>query len=70
MQQPYDYLALVPVVEGAGGKITNWSGESLKWLPEVGNISCLHGISGSRHARLRILSIIWIIYTALPCTQV
>ncbi len=24
--QPYDILALVPVVEGAGGKITNWHG--------------------------------------------
>lgn len=34
--QPYDYLALVPVVEGAGGKITNWSGESLRWWPEIG----------------------------------
>lgn len=44
MQQPYDYLALVPVVEGAGGTITNWSGESLKWLPEIGIISCLNGI--------------------------
>jgi len=27
--QPYDYCALVPVVEGAGGKISNWSGETL-----------------------------------------
>lgn len=27
--QPYDYLALVPVVEGAGGVITDWSGAPL-----------------------------------------
>ncbi|MEA3292283.1 MAG: inositol monophosphatase family protein, partial [Pseudomonadota bacterium] len=27
--QPYDYLALAPVVEGAGGVITDWSGNSL-----------------------------------------
>ncbi len=27
--QPYDYLALVPVVEGAGGVITDWSGRPL-----------------------------------------
>ncbi len=27
--QPYDYLALAPVVEGAGGVITDWSGRSL-----------------------------------------
>ena len=26
---PYDYLALVPVIEGAGGVITDWRGESL-----------------------------------------
>ncbi|EAQ02148.1 Inositol monophosphatase family protein [Pseudooceanicola batsensis HTCC2597] len=26
---PYDYLALVPVVEGAGGVITDWNGKSL-----------------------------------------
>ena len=26
---PYDYLALVPVIEGAGGIITDWRGESL-----------------------------------------
>ena len=27
--QPYDYLALAPVVEGAGGVITDWSGNPL-----------------------------------------
>lgn len=27
--KPYDYCALVPVVEGAGGKITDWDGRSL-----------------------------------------
>jgi len=27
--QPYDYAALVPVVEGAGGIITDWAGEAL-----------------------------------------
>ncbi len=27
--QPYDYLALVPVVTGAGGRITDWSGGPL-----------------------------------------
>lgn len=25
----FDYLALVPVVEGAGGKITDWNGAKL-----------------------------------------
>lgn len=27
--QPYDYLALTPVIEGAGGTITDWSGRPL-----------------------------------------
>lgn len=27
--QPYDYMALVPMVEGAGGVITDWSGAPL-----------------------------------------
>jgi len=31
--KPYDYLALVPVVEGAGGTITDWRGEKLRWRP-------------------------------------
>lgn len=26
---PYDYCALVPVVEGAGGKLTDWAGQPL-----------------------------------------
>eukprot|EP00897_Mesotaenium_endlicherianum_P002893 jgi/Mesen1/2631/ME000166S01757 len=28
--QPWDYLALVPVVEGAGGVMTDWRGEDLR----------------------------------------
>jgi inositol-phosphate phosphatase/L-galactose 1-phosphate phosphatase/histidinol-phosphatase len=27
--QPYDYLALMPVIEGAGGVITDWAGQPL-----------------------------------------
>ena len=27
--QPYDFLALVPVIEGAGGVITDWKGHQL-----------------------------------------
>ncbi|KGD99081.1 histidinol phosphate phosphatase [Achromobacter sp. RTa] len=27
--QPYDYLSLMPVIEGAGGVITDWSGQPL-----------------------------------------
>lgn len=29
--QPYDFLSLIPVIEGAGGVITDWEGNQLKW---------------------------------------
>ena len=28
---PYDYMALVPVIQGAGGVITDWQGGQLRW---------------------------------------
>ncbi|XP_028765729.1 bifunctional phosphatase IMPL2, chloroplastic isoform X2 [Neltuma alba] len=29
--KPYDFLALIPVIEGAGGVITDWKGDELYW---------------------------------------
>ncbi|KAG9449757.1 hypothetical protein H6P81_009722 [Aristolochia fimbriata] len=29
--KPYDFLSLVPVIEGAGGLITDWKGQRLHW---------------------------------------
>ena len=29
--KPYDYMALVPIIEGAGGVITDWKGAPLHW---------------------------------------
>jgi myo-inositol-1(or 4)-monophosphatase len=29
--QPHDFMALVPVVEGAGGRISDWEGRPLGW---------------------------------------
>lgn len=29
--KPYDFLALIPVIKGAGGTITDWKGEELQW---------------------------------------
>jgi hypothetical protein len=34
-------------VEGAGGVITNWNGQKLRWLPEIGTISHLFDMDGS-----------------------
>ena len=31
--KPYDYCALVPVIEGAGGVITDWQGGALAKMP-------------------------------------
>ncbi|WJX42456.1 Bifunctional phosphatase IMPL2, chloroplastic [Trifolium repens] len=29
--KPYDFLALIPVIEGSGGVITDWKGHQLRW---------------------------------------
>eukprot|EP00210_Caulerpa_lentillifera_P004268 g4071.t1 len=29
--QVFDYMAMVPIVQGAGGVITDWSGEAFEW---------------------------------------
>ncbi|XP_021762183.1 bifunctional phosphatase IMPL2, chloroplastic-like [Chenopodium quinoa] len=29
--QPYDFLAFIPIIEGAGGIITDWAGQKLRW---------------------------------------
>lgn len=35
--KPYDYLALIPVVEGAGGLISDWNGEALT-MDSIGQV--------------------------------
>ena len=29
--KPYEYMAMVPIVKGAGGTFTDWKGEELRW---------------------------------------
>lgn len=29
--KPYDYMALIPIIEGAGGRVTDWRGAPLRW---------------------------------------
>ncbi|MEW5299246.1 MAG: hypothetical protein WDW38_003341 [Sanguina aurantia] len=31
--KPYDYMALVPIIQGAGGCVTDWRGQPLRWSP-------------------------------------
>jgi len=35
--KPYDYMALVPIIKGAGGCITDWAGGALSWQPNPGD---------------------------------
>ncbi|KAL3350758.1 hypothetical protein AABB24_023270, partial [Solanum stoloniferum] len=35
--KPYDFLSLVPVVEGAGGTITDWKGQHFNWKASAGS---------------------------------
>eukprot|EP00775_Hariotina_reticulata_P004006 gene4006-4257_t len=37
--KPYDYMALVPVIQGAGGVITDWSGQPLCWKLSEGDVA-------------------------------
>ncbi|GIL71648.1 hypothetical protein Vretifemale_2164 [Volvox reticuliferus] len=44
--KPYDYMALVPVVQGAGGVMTDWSGQPLVWQPSPGATDLKSGWPG------------------------
>ncbi|XP_057493625.1 bifunctional phosphatase IMPL2, chloroplastic [Actinidia eriantha] len=33
--KPYDFLSLIPVIEGAGGVITDWKGHQLQWEASI-----------------------------------
>ncbi|CAD7701623.1 unnamed protein product [Ostreobium quekettii] len=43
---PYDYMALVPVVEGAGGVMTDWQGRLLRWRGAGGLQEALEASTG------------------------
>ncbi|KAK9811291.1 hypothetical protein WJX72_001256 [[Myrmecia] bisecta] len=44
--KPYDYMALVPVVEGAGGVMTDWQGNHLHWPITAGESYALGSLPG------------------------
>lgn len=47
--KPYDFLALVPILEGAGGVMTDWMGEALRLDPET--ITEAHEVVAAGDAR-------------------
>lgn len=53
--QPYDYCALVPIVQGAGGIMTNWRGEPLGL--NSGSTVLAAGDSVTHQAALGLLSV-------------
>jgi inositol-phosphate phosphatase / L-galactose 1-phosphate phosphatase / histidinol-phosphatase len=53
--QPYDYCALVPIVQGAGGVMSNWRGEPLG-LNSGGTVLAA-GDSAAHQAALALLSV-------------
>lgn len=56
---PYDYAALIPVIEGAGGVITDWNGDALGFDagPKSKSISVLAAADKNLHAEaVKILS--------------
>ncbi len=52
--KPYDFMALVPVIEGAGGKITDWSGAPLH-LESAGMV-CAAGDERIHRQALEVLA--------------
>ncbi|KAG2437812.1 hypothetical protein HXX76_005432 [Chlamydomonas incerta] len=44
--KPYDYMALVPVVQGAGGVMSDWRGRPLVWQPTPGATDLKSGWPG------------------------
>ena len=36
--KPYDYMALVPIVKGAGGHMTDWKGDELRFIADQASL--------------------------------
>ena len=53
--QPYDYLALVPIIEGAGGLVRDWEGNRLR-LGYTGDKVLAAGNAVLAHKALKLLS--------------
>lgn len=47
--RPFDLLVMVPVIEGAGGIISNWEGGKL-WLDSMGQVAAVDSLE--LHAEL------------------
>jgi inositol-phosphate phosphatase/L-galactose 1-phosphate phosphatase/histidinol-phosphatase len=52
--KPYDFAALVPVIQGAGGVMTDWSGQPLT-IESVGRV-CAAGDARTHAEALRVLA--------------
>ena len=71
--KPYDYLALVPVVEGAGGVVSDWEGDPLTWQPGLDGLKkhqgrryCALGGAGKHFTRSIILCALYEVHVMNP----
>ncbi|MQL82611.1 hypothetical protein Taro_015114 [Colocasia esculenta] len=50
--KPYDFLSLIPVIEGAGGTITDWKGQDLYWEASPDSIATSFNVVAAGDPRL------------------
>ncbi|EFN53278.1 hypothetical protein CHLNCDRAFT_58575 [Chlorella variabilis] len=56
--KPYDYMALVPVIQGAGGVVTDWRGQPLRWQGDVAACSGEVVAAGDARAHQQALELL------------
>lgn len=50
--KPYDFLSLVPVIEGAGGSITDWKGNKLIWEASANSVATSFNVAAAGDLQL------------------
>lgn len=58
--KPYDFLSLVPVIEGAGGAITDWKGNQLQWEASSDSSPASYNVvaAGDKQLHQQVLSLL------------
>nr|GLL47401.1 bifunctional phosphatase IMPL2, chloroplastic [Ipomoea trifida] len=58
--KPYDFLALIPVIQGAGGIITDWKGHKLNWDASLGSPATSFNVAaaGDKHVHKQALDLL------------
>lgn len=58
--KPYDFLSLIPVIEGAGGLITDWKGHKLHWEASSDSLATCFNVvaAGDREVHQQALDLL------------